>query len=194
MKAILLILLFINLALCQAELIPFVEIVMNTRNTGGNTVCFSANSQTYRWNAQFFLTTDYQTVNMTINGDILACYPENSFGFGNHPGEITLAHSIYTILVVNPRKSAWFKIDAMGCTFNRDIHITYDWLEDAFFIGGDCSSYGYEPINHQTVVMYCDPICFQPTTPTNLHYENANGHPRLSWNLSEPQEAATYEV
>ena len=35
---------------------------------------------------------------------------------------------------------------------------------------------------------------FQPTTPTNLHYENANGHPRLSWNLSEPQEAATYEV
>jgi hypothetical protein len=29
---------------------------------------------------------------------------------------------------------------------------------------------------------------------TNLHYENCGGHPRLSWNLSEPREAATYEV
>ncbi len=35
---------------------------------------------------------------------------------------------------------------------------------------------------------------FQPTTLTNLHYENSSGHPHLIWNLSEPQEAATYEV
>ncbi len=37
-------------------------------------------------------------------------------------------------------------------------------------------------------------VKFQPTTPTNLHYENANGHPRLSWNLSELSEISPSRV
>jgi len=36
--------------------------------------------------------------------------------------------------------------------------------------------------------------CFQPITPTNLRYENHNGRPRLVWDLSALEEAATYEI
>jgi len=176
------------------EMITYIEIVMKTKNTRGNTVNFQANSQTFRWNTDFLLTNDYQSANLSIDGDNLSCY--YGFGFGEHPGEITLVYSIYTIEVTNPGKSAWFKVDAIGCPplLNGDIYVTYDWETDTFYTGGNCRTYGTNPVNYQTIKMFNVPIGLQPTTPTNLSISYTAGTPVLRWDLSEPSSAATYRI
>ncbi len=81
MKSILVLLIFVNIVQGQVVTISPIEIVMMTKNTCGNTINFSATSDNYRWNKQHYLTTQYQTVTISINGDNLGC--DHGFGFGN---------------------------------------------------------------------------------------------------------------
>jgi len=42
--------------------------------------------------------------------------------------------------------------------------------------------------------MYCNPICLQPTTPTNLQNNDLTEHPVLYWTASQPISEAHYEI
>lgn len=182
-----------QLELKAQESAPPLEIFMRTKNVpAGTTVSFNAHTtQATRWDPYGDLTSGYQDGNPSISGNYLGCDKGFDFADPGYLGNPSLGKNDYTIKVTNSGKSASFDVYANGCSFNRDLYVTYDWNLDQFFSGGGCSSYG--STSHTSATLYTGTGCLQPTNPSNLSVTASGGHPYLTWSASMPS-VAKYHV
>ncbi len=172
------------------QMAPYYEIYILTKNVGeSTTVNFVAEtSESPRWDGLFNITTGMSSVFLSVEGNNISC----TYGYdmnGTTSALSKIGHPLYKIKVTNSGKSSWFKVKSLGCQFQGDIFVTYDYSADEFYNGGSCTSHGTNLINGQTITMYDEDIegnlCFQPENPTSLWGDEANNHPRLHWNDSE---------
>jgi len=176
------------------------EIVIDTYNPICSNQLFIGSAVSVVWDRNFSLTNEYDSVSNITTG-----IGRTGFDFvtADFPHSINpvIGYGLYkircdyhnTITYLDYRDCGMADHWDSSVPGSIDIYIKYNWGLHRF-------EYADTNINEDTLRIWeifnqeQSLECFQPTTPTNLHYENANGHPRLSWNLSEPQEAATYEV
>ncbi len=174
---------------------PDYEYFFQTKNVPGvTTVTFKIqNSDSPRWNENYYLASGTETVYRYITGNQYDCISPPSpndidQGGGEYP---SIGYTKHKIEVTNSGKIAKFWIESQGQLFQNDKYFTYDWDADQFYRGGACRYYGTITIfNGSTIIINADNgsgnLYFQPTNPSNLSVVSYNNNPRLTWTASLP--------
>ena len=204
-----------NRAFAETLILP-IELYIGIVNASAN-ITFTMTAESVVWAANrwfeddFLISDEYNTSQWTADYTLTSVDSWEGWHFVTSQGSLFPVYAYglykfsmdqYNYFYLDYRDDRYGNYSGFGEPFGHeiDLWIKYDANSYTFYYSTD-KIYWVEIDNGELYAIWeikqmGDPTKdkFQPTTPTNLSVTWSGGHPLLSWNCSEPQQSATYEV